>query len=228
MIPRVVYQTWCSKSEIPQQYKDALQHNKNLNPEYEFKLYDDYDLENLFLNAPEALRNTFFRINPKYGAARADLFRYYIIWTLGGIYMDIKIRCKKPFREWIYPEDECLLSYWEGLWYQRNVLQNKKGELQNWFLIFAKGHYFLEKVMETICLGVENNPFLHNISGKEGVLSSTGPLIYTRSIESSLEGSPRHRFIDSSLYLDYGPSFSGIPGYPHYSTLQEPVFLNSI
>ena len=30
------------------------------------------------------------RINPQYGAARADLFRYALLYTRGGIYLDIK------------------------------------------------------------------------------------------------------------------------------------------
>jgi mannosyltransferase OCH1-like enzyme len=42
MIPKVVYQTWKTK-QLPKQYEIILDHNKSLNPEYQFILLDDDD-----------------------------------------------------------------------------------------------------------------------------------------------------------------------------------------
>ena len=56
--------------------------------------------------------NAYHKINPKYGAARADFFRYIIIRDQGGIYLDLKSNSSVPFREIIKPNDTYLLSSW--------------------------------------------------------------------------------------------------------------------
>jgi hypothetical protein len=76
--------------------------------------------------------------------------------------------------------------------------------------------------------------FINNLSineskifvGKEGVLKTTGPLMYTKIIEKNFHNGIK--FFDSRDFLDYGSSFYGIPiyNYIHYSLLNEPIFLN--
>jgi len=224
MIPKVVYQTWYCKTKIPQQYQIILEHNRSLNPDYEFVLYDDDDLNNFFKNSKFA--NTFFRINPHYGAARADFFRYVIINMNGGIYLDIKIKCLTPFSQWI-TNQHGMLSYWEGLYFQKDVLQNRKGELQNWHIIFEKHHPFLRALIQSIVLKVNclENPAAH--IGKQAVLEHTGPLIYTKVMEREIYNTIQApvEFFDSRYYLDYGSSYFGLPGHAHYTSLKEPLFL---
>jgi len=226
MIPKVVYQTWKTK-QLPREYEIILNHNKNLNPEYQFILLDDDDLVKFFNLQDALIKNAFFKINPKYGAAKADLFRYVIIYLNGGIYLDIKIKCIQPFREWIINTDQGILSYWENLYYQKEALQNLKGELQNWHIIFEKNHCFLKKVIEIVCqriLKVTDSTFL---IGKQAVLQNTGPLIYTQTIENLLWENISNpvRFINSALVFDYGFSFFGLDKNTHYSLCKEPLFL---
>lgn len=226
MIPKIVYQTWYQKKNIPTAYQKIINHNKKLNPEYRFILYDDWDLKRLFERAPATIRDAYFRINPHYGPARADLFRYYIIYLNGGIYLDIKIRCKKPFRQYIFNDDHCLLSYWELENFNKDYLQNRYGELQNWHLIYEPNHPVLKKMLDAIILKSNDmgNPML---TGKDAVLKVTGPILYTQILEPLID---THivRIFDASTVLDYGPSFSGIEldEYVHYTRLQEPLLLN--
>lgn len=231
MIPKIVYQTWFSKNNIPDTYVQIINHNKNLNPEYDFIIYDDQDLHNLFQNAPISIKNAYLRINPHYGPARSDLFRYYIIYVKGGIYLDIKIKCLRPFREFIEENTECLLSYWEGLYYNQDILSNQKGELQNWHIIFQPKSLLLEKVLSTIIATIHDlsDHDVQEIRGKYGVLKSTGPLIYTQIIEKMIQsGSSVVDFFNSNYYLEYGSTYIGLQygAYIHYSSLNEPVFLN--
>jgi len=224
MIPKIVYQTWYSKTNIPYQYQDILEHNQALNPDYEFVLYDDDDLNNFFKESKYA--NTFFRINPHYGAARADFFRYVIIFENGGIYLDIKIKCLVPFSQWI-TNQHGMLSYWEGLYFQKDVLQNRKGELQNWHIIFEKHHPFLRALIQSIAQKINclENAAAH--IGKQAVLEHTGPLMYTKVMEREIYNTiqPSVEFFDSRYYLDYGSSYFGLPGHAHYTSLKEPLFL---
>ena len=46
-------------------------------------------------NFSERIYKAYNSINPEYGAAKADFFRYLIIYKEGGIYMDIKTGPKK-------------------------------------------------------------------------------------------------------------------------------------
>jgi len=231
MIPKIVYQTWFSKYDIPDTYLQIINHNKNLNPEYDFIIYDDLDLDHLFQDAPLNIKNAYLRINPHYGPARSDLFRYYIIYIKGGIYLDIKIKCLRPFREFIEENTECLLSYWEGLYYNRDILLNQKGELQNWHIIFLPQSKLLEKVLDTIATTILDLSYYNaqEIRGKHGVLKSTGPLIYTQIIEKLIQSeSLVVDFFNSNYYLDYGSTYIGLSygTYIHYSRLNEPIFLN--
>ena len=40
----------------------------------------------------------------KYGASKADLWRYLIIYKFGGVYADMDCRCINPLRQWIDPK----------------------------------------------------------------------------------------------------------------------------
>jgi hypothetical protein len=191
----------------------------------------------------------YHRINPRYGPARADLFRYVILFLKGGIYLDIKARCLVPFREWIRPEDGGLLSYWDGLYYNKDLLKNKEGELQNWNLVFAAGHPVLKEVIRECCKKILETTIVEASSdamtGKRAVLETTGPILLTRCAEafvlpltaSPVMGNKNHRKmirrVVSSRYLDYGNSFCGLnqeqetSSYTHYTFLKEPLLLHT-
>ena len=177
MIPKIVYQTWYDKKKIPLEYRDILESNIKMNPEYQFVIMDDHDLDNFFEDTqiPLQLRNIYQMINPHYGPSRADLFRYTIIYLKGGIYLDIKIRCKIPFRDWIKPNAQYLLSYWENLYYQKQFLNNEKGELQNWHVIARQFHPYLKKVLNILIHNIMNRIKSHE-QGKGSVLIFTGPI----------------------------------------------------
>lgn len=73
-----------------------------LNPEFEYALFDDDDLA-------EFVRSEFPDFLPgwqklKHGAAKADLWRYLVMFRYGGVYADLDCFCCAPLREWISPE----------------------------------------------------------------------------------------------------------------------------
>lgn len=248
MIPKIVYQTWYSKECIPSIYREIMKANQKMNPEYRFVLMDDMDLDAYFdtnVNDKE-VRKAYHRINPRYGAARADLFRYVILFQQGGIYLDIKVQCLVPFREWIRVEEDCgLLSYWDGLFYHRDKLNNQEGELQNWNLVFAAHHPALQKVIRACCQTIlkmtVREASSQAMTGKQAVLEVTGPIMLTRYAEAYMmpkTATPLSksreiiiRRFSSRSYLYYGDSFhgltwkEGLEGYTHYASLREPFLL---
>lgn len=222
MIPKIVYQTWFEKT-LPPSFEQIVKHNKKLNPEYEFKLFDNLEMNYFFDNIQyPMIRAAYFRINPKYGAAKADMFRYMIIYLNGGIYLDIKIKCKLPFHKWIHSNENGYVSYWEEK-YNEDIFQNEYGELQNWFLIFRPKDPQLLHLLNVISYNIINAPIQDNF-GKRSVLMYTGPITYTRILLNHLN---KYKLIQSSSYLSYNVNQYTGKLYNHYSQLSEPLFLKN-
>ena len=66
--------------------------------DWSIKIYADIECRKFIQeNFENNIFKTYEKINPSYGAAKADLFRYCAIYQLGGIYIDIwKAAEKKP------------------------------------------------------------------------------------------------------------------------------------
>ena len=90
IIPKVCHQTWHTRELCPEIQK-VIENNKLKNPDIEFKLYTDNDMDVYIKENFDNLTYTAYKkINPKYGAALADFFRYCVLYIDGGIYLDIK------------------------------------------------------------------------------------------------------------------------------------------
>jgi mannosyltransferase OCH1-like enzyme len=97
LIPKVIYQSWSSKDLEPALSLN-VQNTKALNPEYEYRFYDDRDcrgflLEHFGLN----YANAFDALIP--GAFKCDFWRYAVLYVNGGVYLDMDIKPLYPFRE---------------------------------------------------------------------------------------------------------------------------------
>jgi len=87
-IPANIFQTWHTKFLPPKMYK-SIQKIKSTNPGFKYYLYDDNDCREFIKTHFEAdVLNAYDRLIP--GAYKADLWRYCILYKLGGIYLDIK------------------------------------------------------------------------------------------------------------------------------------------
>src|SRR4051794_34826120 len=95
-IPRVIHQTYPIK-KLPAELNDNISRMMALNPSYRHMLYDDeYITHFIEREYGSRILSMYNLINPEYGAARADLFRYLLMYKDGGIYLDIKSRIVKP------------------------------------------------------------------------------------------------------------------------------------
>ena len=239
MIPKIVHQTWYRKDRIPEWLKEIQGQNQRMNPEVEFHVWGDEDIHTFLLEyrsqLPPYLLEAYYRINPRYGACRADIFRYVLIYLKGGIYMDMKIRCKVPFREWIdFDRDKAIVSYWPShIAYEKATLGNEHGELQNWFLVFEEKNIYLRTLLETLSTRLRNETKL-DYFGKAPILHLTGPVMYTRILEPWIQDSlstpsvQRVRVVQSWIYLEYGNFFHQHQlGKEHYIWFTEPLLLKS-
>lgn len=88
-VPLVIYQSWQSHI-VPKGMKQNILNTIENNPEFDYYLYSDADSRSFITaNYDSDVVNAFDLLRP--GAYKSDLWRYCILYKLGGVYFDIKI-----------------------------------------------------------------------------------------------------------------------------------------
>ena len=93
-IPKTIFQTWKSRTEIPSNFGYWSRTFVEQNPDYVYRLWDDGDNRSFiadhypwFLGTYEAFPAEIYR---------ADAVRYFFLFHHGGIYADMDTECLKP------------------------------------------------------------------------------------------------------------------------------------
>ena len=213
-IPRIIHQTFSARSRMPAILADNCQAIKALNPDFDYRFYEDHDREALIKeHFGQEILARYLLIDPAFGAARADFFRYLCLYHFGGVYLDIKVRLRQPLSSVLYDDDAYLLSQWDhspgsqhadwGTHWRLNGIPG--GEYQQWYIITSPRHPFLAAVIANLIKNIDAfNPFSFG-NPWEAVICTTGPVVYTTSIHQILYSHP-HRLLSSSE--DIGISYS--------------------
>lgn len=185
-IPRIIHQTFRT-NELPTPIQEIVDKLKLMNPEFEYRFYNDDDCYNFVKeNYDEETLELYSSINPKYGSAKADFFRYLLMYKVGGVYLDIKSTTTAPLKNTILPTDEFVLSHWVGCDWKKE-LNYQHGEFQNWHIICVPNHPFLKETIERVKRNLRN---YNGGVGKITVIHTTGPIPYSQAILSLLD---RHK-----------------------------------
>ena len=87
-VPLVIYESWRSH-EVPKGMRDNIEALLKVNPEFDYYLYSDEDCAAFIAdNYDTEVLDAFKSLKP--GAYKSDLWRYCILYKLGGVYLDIK------------------------------------------------------------------------------------------------------------------------------------------
>jgi hypothetical protein len=135
-IPRAILQTFETR-RVPAGLSEATKSWLELNPEYEYRFYDDDDRRTLIkehfgeqtLACYESLTN---------GAFRADFWRYCALYVHGGVYADADTLCTRPLRKLIRENDDFIVPR-----------ANNPRFLFNAFICSVPRHPFLKNVIDT-------------------------------------------------------------------------------
>lgn len=232
-IPKVVYQTFTTNN-LPKQITDMIAGNKKRSPSYHFKFYNgEQRREFIKDNFDERVLRAYDDINESYGAVQADLWRYCILYKLGGVYVDIKSYIKGNLKDLIKPQDECILDIPRKgeKWRELTGLTHEQ-----WVLMFAPNHPYLKEVIDSIVNNIEARwepVVMHNgqrwkgiLTTKHKILNLSGPDAFTRAIRAvNKRGITNHRCVDYLQYFihhlpgyDYKEMYK-INGKKHYSEL---------
>ena len=241
-IPRIIHQTVENMKQVLPEYEGNRQEMSKLNPHWDVKLYTSDDREDFIRSAYDnEIFHAYLSIDRRYGAARADFFRYLVILNLGGLYLDIKATSTKSLDTVIRPEDTFIVAQWptsiDGV--DMSSVGNHKElsfrEYQNWFVLGAPNHLILEKAVEEILRNIDSyNPFIHGV-GKIGVLRTTGPIAYSKVVHKNIKVDGVRVATNEELGLrptihtiidDQNP-FQNRQPTPHYSSLRVPIISSS-
>jgi mannosyltransferase OCH1-like enzyme len=110
-IPKIIHQTFFNGESLPSEIINNIDKLKILNPDWEYKFYDDAAIFDFIKkNYGDEMLNHIKKINPKYSIVMADLFKYLVMYKLGGLYLDIKSTASRPLNQIIKSDDAFLIS----------------------------------------------------------------------------------------------------------------------
>ncbi|MEL6919782.1 MAG: glycosyltransferase [Pseudomonadota bacterium] len=175
-IPRIIHQTW--HSPIYRDGKGTPHSWTKINPEWDYKLWLDDDLEPLVREHRPDILDLF-------GAApsivqKTDLARYVMLWTFGGIYVDIDTDCLSSLQ----PLTQCQKAVFCEEPPEHAEPAHMRGMERLWcnaVMASPAKHPFWDHLFAMI---------RHNRHAfARDVLESTGPLILSAAIETFCGGS---------------------------------------
>tara|TARA_Y100001978_G_scaffold77296_1_gene69356 strand:+ start:258 stop:1118 length:861 start_codon:yes stop_codon:yes gene_type:complete len=88
-IPKKIHQIWIGPKKIPKKYLDWAITWKNNNPDWDYKLWTNEDINDLNM-----INRSIYDSSDNLGF-KSDLVRYEILYQYGGIYIDTDFECLK-------------------------------------------------------------------------------------------------------------------------------------
>ena len=163
MINKKIYQTWKHR-KLPSAAQRAANRMLSINPSFTHEVYDDSDIfyfikENYDTDALSAYES----LNA--GAAKADFWRYCVLYTNGGIYLDIDSEILSNLDELIRPEDKAIISR-----------ELNFGLFVQWCLMFEAGHPILAKTIDKCIYNIKNRT-------TDNIFYATGPRVYSEAVK---------------------------------------------
>lgn len=167
-IPKVIYQTF-KTNKIPLLTKFYIWLYMRKNPGYRRAFYDD-EMVRTFIkeNFDDRTFSAYNRL--QIGAAKADFFRYAVLFIKGGIYLDLDSDIITNLDRHLLDSDTAVIT-------RERKHQNLFAQ---WALIYDKGHPFLKRTIEYIVDNIEKNAFPHDVH------QMTGPTVYSRAIDDEI------------------------------------------
>jgi mannosyltransferase OCH1-like enzyme len=185
-IPKTIYQTFKS-TQLSIVTRWHINRMRRRNPEYDYRFYDDAGIEKFIGDEYGSdVFKLYKRIN--IGAAKADFFRYAVLYKRGGVYLDIDSQMLAKLDAFVAADDRAIIS-----------LESNLSYYVQWALIYEPGHPFLAKTLEIVIANLSSNQFPHDVHWM------TGPGAYTSAIKECLKEQPTlpHREVG----VDYDKAF---------------------
>jgi len=197
-ISKSIYMIYANSQtgKMPEEIIDNIEKIKKYNPGWSLIIFSDDEINQfLYEQCDKEIIQAFHSISPEYGAARADLFRYLILYYRGGVYFDVKSSINKPLDDLVGDRTKFIVAQWdndsgeyhEGWGIQKELSHINGGAYIQWFIAAPKGSELLYAVIKKVLKEIKNyNPFVHGV-GRQGTIRVTGPIAFTLAIEPMLD-----------------------------------------
>jgi hypothetical protein len=206
-IPRVIFVSWFDRRLGRAMYTSLLTLLHH-NPEYEFILFDDEDVnrflcENVGSSEEDFAIPIFSRVQA--GAMKADIWRLLIMQQYGGVYLDSDISSlgKLPI-EW---NDTAVSGV--GGW--SHLPGGAGGLLEHWAMAFMPRHPFVSKAVAVMRDNLEHPDYLMRKDTPEAeaeeswTIRLTGPAMYQWTLHNILEKAQCRKRKDSYCNALWAP-----------------------
>jgi len=173
-IPKILWQTnYTNRVSLPV-YINYL-FNRLMSLDYEYRYASNEDILELFENnAPKNLIDAYKQLND--GAAKADLWRLFVLNHIGGVYLDIDANFIWPLSKLINPDEE-------------EIFLLNKQHYTNYFIASKKSNIVLTKAIDIV---IEN---INNKKTTGGVYALTGPDVINKAIADAKVNSRFYRYV---------------------------------
>jgi hypothetical protein len=235
-----IFQTVASLAQTSPRLREIMHGLQARNPTWGYRLYEDADIDEYVRLHWAGTREerAFFSLSRDYGPARADLWRYLIIYQHGGFYADAKCLCTQPLNDLVDRHRRgdvfAVLYYWMNNYDSRAFIGNTMGEIGQFYLLYSAGHPLLRAVLDRVVANIEAYNFEKDGGGKTAVLKLTGPYAYTKAIEGflSVHSDEHHSFLSLDAEIQYSAFYNvgifdgaheAMYGRVHYSRLTTPI-----
>jgi len=241
-IPKNIYRCYKDLEGI-NKFKEVFKLTEERMPDYKQIYYTDELIDKYIKeNYSERIYNAYNSINPEYGAAKADFFRYLIIYREGGIYMDIKTGPNKNIKGFFEKyqgklitslgNNGKLIKYLPKYHLRDYINMNDdwgyitelypNSEYQQFIIASNKGNPILGKVIKQVISNIESGKYKN---GKYSVVAMTGPIMYSLVIEKYKNiYSKNIKILDENLDKNFNHSlikeYKNIMGNEHYSKIK--------
>lgn len=174
-IPKVIYQTFKS-AELPLINRLAIKWLKFRNKGYSYEFYDDERIVSFILEAyGQEVLTLYQKLN--IGAAKADFFRYAILYKKGGIYLDIDAYALGRLDNIIKPSDSAVISK-----------ERFPNIFVQWALVYEAGHPFLKRTLELVMENIRQNAYPNSVHWM------TGPTAYSKAVLECIAEDPAIKY----------------------------------
>lgn len=179
IIPLNIFQTWHSHM-LPPGMARAVRKMRFNNPRFKYHLYDDNECREFIKNNyNEEILNAFDSLVP--GAYKADLWRYCILHSLGGIYVDIKYECFNNFKFIHLTESEHFVADIDG------------NGIYNALMVCLPGNPILWEAIQRIIRNVKDRYY------GDSCLHPTGPMLLSSIIQDRKNVDLQHKLISGNF-----------------------------
>lgn len=174
-------------ASLPENFQQNILSLRSMNPKWKYNLIDNDRAVNFIRNTyGDTVLSYYERIDDRYGAARADMLRYLLLYRYGGVYIDLKCGLTRSLEDSIRERGKFHVFYWDcfenGNHHFAISDDIPEGEMLQGFIVSPAGHGFLRAVIIRLLQNIDNyNPYVDGV-GFGGVVTLTGPAMYTSVI----------------------------------------------